>query len=63
MTTRTLTWSYAFHAARLRDRRAGDKPMRRRIGEMFLSRPGAGVMERSLDHLVAILAVVGVRSW
>jgi hypothetical protein len=59
----SLTWSYAFHAARQRDRRAGDRPMKRRAGEMFLTRPGAGVMERSLDQLVAILAVVGVRSW
>lgn len=63
MTSHALTWSYAFHASRRRDRRVGDTPVQRRAGDIFISRRDAGVVERSLDRLIAILTVVGVRSW
>ena len=63
MTSRALTWSHAFHEARHRERRVDERDLDRMASDIVGPRPLIGWMERALDRLVAILAVVGVRSW
>jgi hypothetical protein len=63
MTSRALTWSHAFHEARHRERRVEERDLERMASDIAGPRHVVGWLESALDRLVAILAVVGVRSW
>jgi hypothetical protein len=63
MTRRAQAWSHAFHEARHRERRVDERDLDRMASDIAGPRGSAGWTERTLDRLVAILAVVGVRSW
>lgn len=63
MTSRALTWSHAFHDARHRERRVDERDLDRMVSDMVGPHATVGWLERALDRLVTILALVGVRSW
>lgn len=63
MTSRALAWNHAFQDARHRERRVDERDLDRMAHDLAGPRPLVGWLERTLDRLVAILAVVGVRSW